>query len=155
MNYHSHTFHTLQFFDSYRMILFLFFSIKTFKKVKSHADKALEYHCGLEKANCEIQYYFFAHHYLPFSFFTAIRLKKDHLLLIAANANRLHLKASKTRKVICLNADVSRQISTLRNFRSLLFPFNSNIRFLEFLFFMKVHLESEKCVGIFIYFPHL
>ena len=51
-------------FDNDRMIVFLLISIKTLKKVKSRADKALEYHCGLEKANCEIQYYFFAHHYL-------------------------------------------------------------------------------------------
>ena len=102
--------------------------------------KHLNIIADLKKANCEIQYYFVCSSLPSFFFFTAIRLKKDHLLLIAANANRLHLKASKTRKVICLNADVSRQISTLRNLRSLFCPFNSNIRFLVFSF-MKIILH--------------
>ena len=121
--------------------VFIFEESSHVKKLKSHADKALEHLRGLVKANCEIQYYYECSS-LPCSFFTAIRLKKDHLLLIAANANRLHLKASKTRRVICLNADVSRQISTLRNLRSLFCPFNSNIRFLVFYSFMNVHVES-------------
>ena len=84
-----------------------------------------------------------------FSFFTAIRLKKDHLLMIAANANRLHLKPIK-RKSDLPERWCSRQIFNLRKARSLFCSFNSNIRFLIFHEF-SFYVLREMCRHFYLF----